>query len=264
MTRLHLGFILIISMVIIGTLAPWIAPQDPGLMNLEHRYESPSLAHPFGLDQNGSDVLAQVAYGARVSLIVALSVVGMSLCIGLLIGSIAGYLGGWPDLLLMRALDIAHAFPGFLLALSLVAVLGPSVPNLIFAMTLSGWTSYARLARGEVLHLKNRDYVLAATATGATTSRILFKHIWPNLLSLLAVQATFGMAGTVLAESGLSFLGLGAPAQVPTWGALLNSGRRVLAEAPHVSLFPGLAILILVLGFNLAGDGIRRWLDPRR
>lgn len=233
-------------------------------MSLQDRFEPPSWEHPFGLDQNGSDVLAKVVYGARISLLVSLTVVSIGLFIGLIVGSLAGFVGSWVDQLIMRLLDMLYAFPGFLLALALVAVLGPSIPNLIFAMSITAWTGYARLVRGEVLHLKEKDYVVGATSLGAHPVRIIIFHLWPNLLGPLLVQATFGMAGTIIAESGLSFLGLGAPPDVATWGTLLNSGRQVLFEAPHISVFPGLAIVTLVLGFNLFGDGLRDAFDPKK
>jgi peptide/nickel transport system permease protein len=259
-----LGLGLIFAMILAALLAPWLAIQDPNLMSLADRYLPPSDAHPFGLDQDGSDVFSKVLYGARVSLMVALTVVSVSTLIGLIVGSLAGYKGGWVDQLLMRLIDMLYAFPGFLLALSLVAVLGPSLPNLILAMCITGWTGYARLVRGEVLHLRTKEYIQGAQAIGAGPLRIVTLHIWPNLVGPLVVQATFGMAGTIITESGLSFLGLGAPPSIPTWGALLNAGRRLLIEAPHVSIFPGLAILTLVLGFNLFGDGLRDWLDPKK
>lgn len=258
------GIGLILAMIMIALLAPWIAVQDPNTMSLADRYQSPSWLHPFGLDQDGGDVFSKVVYGARVSLLVALTVVSISTFIGLVVGSLAGYMGGWVDQILMRFIDMLYAFPGFLLALSLVAVLGPSLPNLIFAMCITGWTGYARLVRGEVLHLRTKEYVQGAEAIGASPIRIISLHIWPNLVGPLVVQATFGMAGTIITESGLSFLGLGAPPSIPTWGALLNVGRRILLEAPHVSIFPGLAILTLVLGFNLFGDGLRDLLDPKK
>ena len=261
---MYLGASLILLMILIAIFAPLICVQDPSMMALNERFSAPSFSHPFGLDQNGSDIYSRVVYGARVSLIVAFSVVGVSLTIGLVLGSLAGYFGGWWDTLIMRTIDMFHAFPGFLLALALVAVLGPSLKNLIIAMCITSWTGYARLVRGEVLHLKERDYVQGALALGAGLPRVLFHHIWPNLTGPLVVQATFGMAGTILAESGLSFLGLGVPPDIPTWGELLNSGRSVLFEAPHVSIFPGFAILILVLGFNFFGDGLRDMLDPKR
>ena len=258
------GAVIISLIGVAALLAPLITQHDPQLMSLADRYAGPSLQHLFGRDQNGADVFAQVVYGARISLYVSITVVGVSVLVGLFIGSLAGYLGGRIDNFVMRIIDMIYAFPGFLLALSLVAVLGPSIHNLILAMCATSWTSYARLVRGEVMHLKNRDYVLSAEALGAPKLRILTKHIWPNLLGILLVQATFGMAGTILTESGLSFLGLGAPPSIPTWGSLLNTGRRWLIEAPHVSLFPGFAIVLLVFSFNLLGDGLRERLSPRQ
>lgn len=261
---LYIGGGLIGLMVLLALLAPWLALSDPTAMSLPDRFLPPSWNHPFGLDQNGSDVFSKVLFGARVSLLVALSVVFVGATIGLVMGSISGFVGGWTDLLIMRFIDMLYAFPGFLLALALVAVLGPSIRNLIFAMCVTSWTGFARLVRGEILHLKTRDYVVGAQALGASPIRLVVLHIWPNLAGALVVQATFAMAGTIIAESGLSFLGLGAPPTTPTWGALLNAGRQVLIEAPHVSIFPGIAILILVLGFNLFGDGLRDVLDPKK
>lgn len=258
------GLAIVLLTLVAAIFAPWIAPQDPETMSLSQGLQGPSLLHPLGLDENGCDVLAKVVYGARVSLGVAWSVIVISGFVGLLFGSIAGYCGGWCEQIMMRFVDMVYAFPGFLLALALVAMLGPSLRNLILALCLTSWTSFARLVRGEVLHLKERDYVQSARAMGASHLRILVAHIWPNLFSLVIVQATFAMAGTIISESGLSFLGLGVPAQTPTWGSLLNSGRRVLLDAPHVSFSAGFAIIIAVLGFNLVGDGLRDLLDPRR
>lgn len=260
---LNAGVGIILFFTLIAIFAPLLSTHDPGSMDLENRFASPSLEHFFGLDQNGGDVFSQILYGARISLFVAFIVVTINGLAGLLIGSISGYLGGWVDLIVMRFVDMVYAFPGFLLTLALVAVLGPSIPNLIIAFTLTGWTSFARLIRGEFLHLKNREYVQGAIAIGASPLRIVTLHIWPNLAGLLVVQASFSMAGTIVTESGLSFLGLGAPPDIPTWGSILNAGRRSLIEAPHLSVFPGLAILLLVLAFNLLGDGLRGILDPK-
>ncbi len=255
------GGTLILIMILVALLAPWISIHDPFAMDLPHRLESPSLSHPFGLDQNGGDLFAKVVYGARISLLVSMVVVLTGVLLGLIIGSLAGYLGGAIDMAIMRIIDMFYAFPGFLLALAMVAVLGPSIKNLVLAMTITSWTGFARLIRGEILHLKTRDYVVGAQAIGARPTRIVVRHIWPNLVGPVVVQATFSMAGTIISESGLSFLGLGAPPTTPSWGALLNAGRGVLIEAPHLSIFPGVAILILVLGFNLFGDGLRDLLD---
>lgn len=258
------GGSMILLIVLVAIFAPYIATQDPNAMSLQHRYQGPSGEHLFGLDENGSDVFAKVIHGSRVSLLVSITVVTMSLIVGLILGSIAGYFGRWIDGIIMRIIDMIYAFPNFLLALGLIAVLGPSIRNVILAMCLTSWTNIARLVRGEVLHLKEREYVISSQALGGSSIRQVILHIWPNLVGVLSVNATFMMAGTIIAESGLSFLGLGAPPTTPTWGALLSSGRHILAEAPHVSLFPGLAIIFLVLGFNLFGDGLRDYLDPKK
>jgi peptide/nickel transport system permease protein len=262
--RLWAGLLIVGAITLTGLFAPWLAPYDPNAMALKDRLETPSWSHPLGRDENGGDVLSRLIFGARVSLTVAWSVTVISVAIGLLLGSWAGYKGGWTEMLLMRAVDMFYAFPSFLLALALVAVLGPALRNLILALCLTSWTGFARLVRGEVLRLKGREHVLNAKALGAGSWRVVLLHIWPNLLPLLIVQATFAMAGTVIAESGLSFLGLGVSPSTPTWGSLLNSGRRVLSQAPHVGFAPGLAIVALVLGFNLLGDGLRDHLDTRR
>lgn len=258
------GASLLLMMILVAVLFPLMSTLNPYDMSLPQRFELPSWQEPFGRDQNGSSIFARVVYGARISLYVAFSVVFVSASIGLLLGSLAGYAGGIIDILLMRFIDMLYAFPGFLLAIALVAVMGPSVENVILAMCVTGWAGYARLVRGEFLHLKTKDYVTSAKAIGATPSRIIIHHILPNLVGPLIVQASFGMAGTILAESALSFLGLGAPVTEPTWGSMLNAGRSYLIEAPHISIFPGLAIILLVLGFNLLGDGLRDYLDPKK
>lgn len=264
MRKIVAGLLIVGIMALIAIGAPWLAPHDPQAMSLADRLQSPGPGNWLGRDENGSDIFSQVIYGSRVSLGVAWSVVLVSASLGLAIGSLAGYRGRTTDQIIMRIVDIFVAFPGFLIALAFVATLGPSLGNMIFALCFTSWTSFARLVRGEVLHLKEREHVQAARAMGASALRITIVHIWPNLLGLLIVQATFAMAATIIAESGLSFLGLGVPPNIPTWGSLLSSGRRVLSEAPHVSFAPGLAIMTLVLGFNLLGDGLRDVLDPRR
>lgn len=234
------------------------------VMHLPERLAGPSWAHWMGQDDNGADVFEKVIYGARVSVTVGFSVITISLIIGLIIGSLAGFGGKFWDVGIMRLIDILNAFPGFLLALCVMAVMGPSVWNLIFSLCITGWTGYARLVRGEVLHLKEKEYILATKSYGAGPLRQVMAHIWPNLIGILVVQSTFTLAGTIIAESGLSFLGLGAPPQTPTWGALLYSGRKYLSEAPHLSIFPSLCILTLVLGFNLIGDSLRDQFDPKK
>ena len=258
------GFSLIVLVFIAAIFAPFFTSLDPTDMILKDRFLTPSWQHPMGTDQNGVDIFAQILFGARVSLIIAFSVVLVSLCLGLAIGSLAGYCGGWVDIVVMRIIDMIYAFPGFLLILTIAAVMqSSSVGHVIFVMCLTGWASYARLIRGEILHLKEKDYVLSANALGASHLRKLVLYIWPNLVGPVMIQASFGMAVTIIAESSLSFLGIGVPPTIPTWGSLLNSGRHFLLEAPHISIFPGIALLIIVLGFNLLGDGLRDMLDPK-
>ena len=248
--------------ILLAGFAPLIRPYDPLEMDLVYLLESPSFSHPFGRDENGVDLLSQVLYGARVSLLVSFTVVFISLFTGLILGSISAWQGGFVDQVLMRLVDLVSAFPRFLLALAILAMLGSSVFNLILAMCLSGWAGFARLVRAEVLHLKEEEYVLSTKASGAGAIRVLTRHIWPNLVGLLLVQVAFSLVAVVVAEAGLSFLGLGIPPEVPSWGRLLNSGRQVLVEAPHLSIFPGLALFFLVLNFQLAGDGLRDFFDP--
>ena len=261
-TRIVIGLIFLSFIFLCAILSPFIRPYNPLEMNLSRLLELPSWQHPFGLDENGVDLFSQVLYGARVSLLVAGVVVLISLFIGLIIGSVSAWCGSIVDQTLMRLVDLVSAFPRFLLALAIVAMLGSSVFNLILAMCISGWAGFARLVRGEILHLKTEEYVLSALSYGASSLRVLVFHIWPNLLGLLLVQAAFSLVAVVIAEAGLSFLGLGVPPEVPSWGRLLSSGRQVLEEAPHLSIFPGFALFFLVLSFQLCGDGLRDLFDP--
>lgn len=259
-----LGLILISLIFLLAAFAPLLTHYDPRAMVLGDRFQFPSWQHIMGTDQNGIDVFAQIVYGARVSLTVAFSVVAICLFIGLMIGSLSGYCGGWVDTLIMRFIDMIYAFPGFLLILTIAAVIqSASVLQVILVMCLTGWASYARLIRGEMLHLKEKEYVLSADALGASSTRKIVLYLWPNLVGPVMIQASFGMAVTIITESSLSFLGIGVPPSTPTWGSLLSSGRNFLLEAPYMSVFPGIALLILVLGFNLLGDGLRDMLDPR-
>jgi peptide/nickel transport system permease protein len=223
----------------------------------------PSIAHPFGLDELGRDILARLLVGARISLLVGVAVVGVSAVAGTFLGAVAGYRGGWLDEVLGRVMDTLLAFPGILLAIALVAVLGPSLPNVVLALTMIGWVGYARLVRGQVLKVREFEYVQAARAVGAPVGRILVRHVIPATISAVTVQATLGMAGAIIAEASLSFLGLGVQPPTPSWGAMLDAGRSHLLDAPHLTLIPGLAIALLVLGFNFAGDALRDRLDPR-
>jgi len=259
-----LGLAIVAAVVLVAILAPLLAPHDPRIISLPDELLGPSARHPLGTAENGVDVLSHVLWGARVSMIVGLLSTLLSATIGTLLGAAAGYLGGWAEDALMRVVDVLLAFPGILLAIFITAVLGPSLWNVIIALCATGWTGYARLARAQVLGLRDREFVHAARALGASDGRIVVRHLLPNLLGPVVVQATFGVPGAVLAEASLSFLGLGVPPGTPSWGALVDQGTQYLMVAPHVALVPGLAIAVTVLGFNLLGDGLRDRLDPRR
>ncbi len=258
------GFIAAIILLLAALLAPWIVPADPAAQNLPLRLQSPSQAHWMGTDELGRDILSRTIYGARVSLLVAISVVLGCGSTGLFIGMIAGYAGGWFDrfvnLLLINAF---LSFPGILLAIAFAAFLGPGIGKVILALVITGWAGYARLARAQVLKAKELEFVLAARSLGASDRRIIVRHLLPNILQPILIQATIGMAGAILAESTLSFLGLGVLAPLPSWGAMLNDARSHLFDAPHMVVFPALAVMTAVLAFNLLGDAWRDWLDPR-
>jgi len=258
------GGVMVAVVVLAAVVGPVVAPYAPAAQLLELRLQPPSLAHPLGLDELGRDVLSRLLVGARVSMLVGLAVVVLAGAVGTLIGAVAGYAGGVIDTLLMRATDVVLAFPGILLAIALVAVLGPALSHVVVALAAIGWVGYARLVRGQVLKLREEEYVVAARAAGMRAARVLLRHVLPGVLPLLVVQATLGMAGAVLAEAGLSFLGLGQPPPGASWGAMINAGRAHLLDAPHVALFPGLAIVWTVLGLNFLGDGLVDALDPRR
>jgi len=261
--QLKAGIMLVGLVALLGFLSPWIAPYDPLRISLSEEMCKPSSAHFLGCDSNGADIFSVLLYGARISLEVGIIVTLISVFIGLLVGSVAGYYGGWRDTILMRMLDVIFAFPGTILAIALAAALGPSKGNLILALSLTGWAGYARLVRGEVQSIRHLEYVEAARALGLGNGRIFVFHLWPNIISPLMVSATFGVAGTILAEASLSYLGIGVPPGTPSWGQLLSFGRDVLLEAPHVATFPGMAIVITVLAFHLLGEGLRKKLDPK-
>lgn len=249
--------------VFTALFAPWLSPHSPDAIDLTHELSRPGPGHLLGTAENGIDVLTHVLHGARVSLVVSFFAVLLSAALGITLGGIAGYAGGLVDEALMRLVDVLLAFPGILLALFITAVLGPSLANVVFALSFSGWTGYARLTRGQVLTLRERDYVQAARALGSGPGRILFRHVLPNAAGPLLVQATFALPGAIVAEASLSFLGLGVPPGTPSWGALVDQGTQYLLVAPHVALFPGIALALTVLGFNLLGDALRDALDPR-
>jgi peptide/nickel transport system permease protein len=247
-----------------AVIGPFVTPSDPSAQQLPLRLAGPTLAHPFGLDELGRDILARILAGARVSFLVGLTVVTISASVGTLLGAVAGYFGGPLDDVISRVIDTLLAFPGLLLAIALVAVLGPSLGNVLFALTIIGWVGYARVVRGQVLRTRELEYVQAARAMGAGTVRVLWHHVVPTAVPAVVVQATLGMAGAIIGEAALSFLGLGVQPPTPSWGTMLNGGRAHLLDAPHVTLFPGLAIAALVLGFNFLGDGLRDLSDPKR
>jgi peptide/nickel transport system permease protein len=238
-------------------------PFDPTRQQLDEDLRRPTLEHPLGQDKLGRDQLSRVIYGARVSLQVGIATVVVTATIGVLVGAIAGYAGGAIDFWAMRIVDVLLAFPGILLAIAMSAVLGPSLRNVVIALGAIGWTGYARLVRGEVLALKQREHVQAALALGVPRGRVLARHILPLLAAPVVVQATFGMAAAIVAEASLSFLGLGVQPPTPSWGAMINDGRTFLLVAPHLTLWPGLAIFTTVLGLNFLGDGLRDVLDVR-
>jgi peptide/nickel transport system permease protein len=260
---LKVGAALVLLMALAAIVGPSLSPYDPVQQELRLRLEAPSARHVFGLDELGRDILARVLAGARISFFVSMVVVSVSSLVGMLLGAVAGYFGGLTDEVISRVTDILLAFPGILLAIALVAVLGPSLGNVVFALTIIGWVGYARLVRGQVLRAREFEYVRAAQALGATTSRVLLRHIIPTVLPAVVVQGTLGMAGAILSEAALSFLGLGVQPPTPSWGSMLNGGRAHLLDAPHLTLFPGLAMALLVLGFNFLGDGLRDLADPK-
>jgi peptide/nickel transport system permease protein len=260
---LFFGLTVLFLLVATAFLAPAIAPHSPTEQNLEQDLLSTSKEHPLGTDKLGRDVLSRILYGARVSVLVGLSTVTISLLVGFAIGAVSGYFGGFADQLLMRLVDILMAFPGMLLAIAFTAVLGPGLHHVILALCLIGWTGYARLVRAEILALREKEFVHAAQALGGGPARVIALHMLPNLLPPLLIQSTFGMAGAIIAEGSLSFLGLGAQPPTPSWGSMLNEGRQFLLVAPHLTTYPGLAVMITVLGLNLVGDGLRDLLEKR-
>jgi peptide/nickel transport system permease protein len=260
---LKTGATIVLVAALTAILGPWLVPTDPLSQELALRLAGPTRVHPFGLDELGRDILARVLAGARISFLVGLTVVSVSASVGTLLGAVAGYFGGVTDDVISRIIDVLLAFPGLLLAIALVAVLGPSLGNVLFALTIIGWVGYARLVRGQVLRAREFEYVQAARAAGAGTLRILWRHVIPTAIPAVVVQATLGMAGAIIGEAALSFLGLGVQPPTPSWGTMLNGGRAHLLDAPHLTIVPGLAIALLVLGFNFLGDGLRDATDPK-
>ena len=259
-----IGMALLILFIVIALFAPLFAPYNPAAIDLNHRLASPEHAHWFGTDELGRDIFSRTLYGARLSLLVASSVVGCSLLLGLILGGLAGYYGGLLDTLLnVFVMNAFLALPGILLAIAFVAFLGPGLVNLILALSIGGWVGYARLVRAQVLAVREREFVEAARSLGAGDLRIFTRHILPNILQPVIVQSAIGMAGAVLAEATLSFLGLGVPPPTPSWGSMLNDARSHLFDAPHLVIFPAIAVMLCVLSFNFLGDALRDYLDPR-
>lgn len=257
------GLVVVCTVLLLALSAPWIAPYDPGAQALDSGLSPPSTAHWLGQDKLGRDIASRLAYGSRVSLAVGLGTVSISLVLGLFAGSLSGFFGGWTDRLFMRLADMLLAFPGILLAVAITAVLGPSLRNVLVALSVLGWVGYARLVRAQILKVREMEFVQAAQAVGSPPARLLFAHIFPNALSPILVEATFGIARAIVAEAGLSFLGLGVQPPTPSWGAMIDEGRHFLFVAPHLTLAPGIAIMVTVMAFNFIGDGLRDALDVR-
>jgi peptide/nickel transport system permease protein len=258
------GAVLVVIFITLAVFAPWIAPQDPAHIDLPVRLSSPSSAHWAGTDELGRDILSRLIYGSRISMLVGSSVVAASLSLGLVVGSLAGYSGGRLDRFInIVVMNAFLSFPGILLAIAFVAFRGPGIFNLVLALSLGGWVGYARLVRAQVLGAREKEYVEAARALGATDLRVILRHILPNIIQPVIVQAAIGMAGAILAEATMSFLGLGVPPPTASWGTMLNDGRSHLFDAPHLVLFPAATVMLAVLSFNFIGDALRDYLDPR-
>jgi len=257
------GLVIIVIVFLIAILAPFLSPYDPGKTDVSLKLKPPSFQHYLGTDQLGRDVFSRMLYGSQISLKVGFVAVGISILIGILVGAMAGYKGGWVDSLLMRFVDIMLSFPSFFLILTVVAILRPNIYNVMIVIGITSWEGTARFVRAEFLSLRERDYVQAARALGVKDRRIIFRHILPNALAPVFVTASLGVASAILIEAGLSFLGFGVQPPAPSWGNILTEGRTYIFDAWWLTVFPGLAILITVLSFNLFGEGLRDALDPR-
>jgi peptide/nickel transport system permease protein len=257
------GLVIIVIVFLIAISAPFLSPYDPGKTDVSLKLKSPSFQHYLGTDQLGRDVFSRMLYGSQISLSVGFVAVGISILIGILVGAMAGYKGGWVDSLLMRFVDIMLSFPSFFLILTVVAILRPNIYNVMIVIGITSWEGTARFVRAEFLSLRERDYVQAARALGVKDRRIIFRHILPNALAPVFVTASLGVASAILIEAGLSFLGFGVQPPAPSWGNILTEGRTYIFDAWWLTVFPGLAILITVLSFNLFGEGLRDALDPR-
>jgi len=257
------GSLVVLLLFAVSLLAPWIAPCDPSVIDLKQVLAAPSSAHLFGTDQLGRDVLSRMIWGARISLKVGFVATGIAILLGAILGAVSGYYGRWVDAVIMRFVDVMLCFPAFFLILAVIAILEASIWNIMIIIGLTGWMGITRLVRADFISLKERDFVLAARVIGASDLRIIFVHILPNAMASILVAATLGVAGAILTESALSFLGIGVQPPTPSWGNILTAGKDNIDIAWWLSLYPGLAILITVLGYNLLGEGIRDSLDPR-
>ncbi len=260
---LYSGLIIVVFFIVLAVFAPLIATHDPTAINFDEVFLPPSSVHFFGTDELGRDVFSRCVYGSRISLFVGFVAVGISLAIGVLLGLLAGYIGGITDLIIMRIVDIMLCFPSFFLILAVIAFLSPSVFNVMAIIGLTGWMGVTRLIRAEVLSVRTRDYITAARVQGVSGVKIMLKHILPNVMTPVFVTATLGIAGAILTESSLSFLGLGVQPPTPSWGNILTAGKDNIMFAWWLSMFPGLAIFITVMGYNLLGEGLRDVLDPK-
>jgi len=259
-----IGVVLVVLFVLCALFAPWLAPQDPSHIDLPNRLDPPSVSQWCGTDELGRDICSRLIYGARISMLVGSCVVLASLSLGLIIGSIAGFYGGRIDRFINVVLMNAFlSFPGILLAIAFVAFRGPGIFNLVIALSLGGWVGYARLVRAQVLAAREKEFVEAARALGASDLRVIVSHILPNIIQPVIVQAAIGMAAAILAEATMSFLGLGVPPPAASWGSMLNDARAHLFDSPHLVLFPAAAVMLAVLSFNFIGDALRDLLDPR-
>ncbi len=257
------GSVIVVLLFIVSLLAPWLAPYDPNAIDLKNVLAPPSGGHLFGTDPLGRDVLSRMIWGAGISLKVGFVATGIAILIGTMLGAVAGYYGRWVDAVIMRFVDIMLCFPSFFLILAVIALLEPSIWNIMIVIGLTGWMGVTRLVRADFISLKERDFVQAARVIGAGDLRIIFLHILPNAMASVLVTATLGVAGAILTESALSFLGIGVQPPTPSWGNILTAGKDNIDIAWWLSFYPGLAILITVLGYNLLGEGIRDALDPR-
>jgi peptide/nickel transport system permease protein len=257
------GLLIVVLLTATAVFAPYISPHDPSEYHLDRAFAGPSREYILGNDSEGRDILSRIIYGTRISLSIAIAVVFVTLVVGTTIGIYSGYKGGAVDKIFSFICDVFMSFPGFLFAVAIAAFLRPSIANVIIILCIKGWVTYARLVRGQALSLKEREFVTAGRAIGLSTPRLFLRHLLPNMIGPIVVNVSFGMAGVIMIESSLSFLGLGVPVDQPSWGAMLDQGTKYLLLAPHLSIYPGIAIMLVVLGFNFLGDGLRDALAPR-